>query len=155
MISSCSILFTSVRNVFVFAQRPFLSMSVLFESNIKFYIVITMGMSHQYPKYCIFFRKTSLRSTRLNCILHDLCRDYLPTIFGSHNTSAKYHIHIGRKVVKQKQKQFWNMWTIWNNLKPSRNWNSKIIKRSKEDHPAPHFTRKQDCEELGGPNVEY
>ena len=42
MVSSCYILFTGFRSVFVFALRPFLPMSVLLVTNFKFYIVITM-----------------------------------------------------------------------------------------------------------------
>ena len=30
-------------------------------------------------------------------------------------------------VVEQKQKQFWNLWTKWNNLKPCRSWSNEIF----------------------------
>ena len=46
MVSSCSILSTGFRNVFVFALRPFLSVVVILVNDFYFYIVITMGTPH-------------------------------------------------------------------------------------------------------------
>ena len=60
---------------------------------------------------------------------------------------------MGRKGGKAKAKNSFEICEQYEQLETMQKL--KFQDHQKKNHLVPHFSRKQDCEELGGPNVEY